>query len=145
MAARKHCRTRVGSVILVAAAFIASGCISERATVVHVKGGNPPVFTFSNAERMDLLLVFRLHDINSGVPLEHFKPNNPDTMWWIEGERRKDEPIAYGAVPIDMREITPAKPLVEGDFYMVHGNSAAGGAFLGATFVIRDGQAQKIK
>lgn len=137
--------TSVASIFVVGVALLVSSCMPENQTMIHVHDGNPPRFTFSKAERMGLLFVLRLHDAHSGVSLAQVKNNSPDTMWWIEGERRKDDPITYGDVPVDMREITPAKPLVEGEYYLVYGNSGAGGDFRGATFVIRNGEAQELK
>jgi len=124
-------------------ALTCCGCLDESLTRINVEGGNPPRFFIAHGELLNMLFVFRVPPelANQGIPGKRLKNNDPDMVWWIEGKRRNNEPIVYGVVPEDMREITLSKPLVEGQQYLVQGNSIGPGGAIGKRFIIRGGQA----
>lgn len=121
--------------------FTTSSCAQESPNRIIVGKENPPRFTFTKGEELGLLYVYHVPKnlLDEGVPGENLSPDNPDMVWWVEGKRRVNEPIIYGIVPVDMREVTPSRPLVEGEQYLVSGRHSGSGGTVGKYFVIRNG------
>ena len=109
---------------------------------VRVEAGNPPTFTFSRGTATDGLLVYHLKgdQAHKGILLDTLLADKENTSWKISGEHDNQIPITYGVVPIGMKAAIEAKPLIEGEYYMVYVTS-----LVGATFVINDGHAQQVK
>lgn len=126
----------------VAIVLMCAGCIFDNPVKIKVEGGDPVRFIFLNGEYLNLLYVYRIPTelLSKGIPGERLRHDDPDMMWWIEGKRRKDEPITYGIVPDDMREITEARPLIEGGHYLVQGFSTGSGGTIGTRFIIQNGR-----
>lgn len=109
---------------------------------VRVAPTSPPTFTFSSQTVVDMLLVHHLKrdNPNEGILLDELLEDKPNTSWMVEGKHDNRIPITYGSVPAGMKETVPAKPLVEGEYYLV-----LVGSLVGARFVIRDGTPQPIR
>jgi hypothetical protein len=108
---------------------------------VRVEPTNPPRFTFSRGTVVDGLLVYHLKgdQRKNGVFLDTLMADKENTCWMIGGEHDNQSPITYGAVPVGMEATIQAKPLIEGEYYMVYVTS-----LVGATFVIKDGMAKDV-
>ena len=109
---------------------------------VHVRPTAPPSFTFSRETLVGMLLVYRLDQDQpkKGVFLDVMLRDKPNTFWMIEGKHDPRLPITYGDVPTGMKETVPAKPLVEGEYYLVFVESG-----VSASFLVRNGRAEKFK
>lgn len=109
---------------------------------VRVQQTNPPTFSFSRGTLVDMLLVYHLRpeQVVHGVFVDELLNDKPNLSWIVEGKHDPQVPITYGSVPTGMREAVQAKPLIEGDYYMVMVASGAS-----ARFAIRNGSAAQIK
>jgi len=108
-----------------------------------VEATDPPTFTFSRSTVTDGLLVYHLRGDRAnqgGILLDTLLADKENTCWMIEGEHDNKIPIRYGIVPMGMKVSIEAKPLVEGEYYMVYVTS-----LVGAKFVIKDGRAEESK
>src|ERR1700694_2294294 len=109
---------------------------------VRVETTTPPMFTFSRGTAVDMLLVTTLRATKriQGVFLDTLLADKENTSWMIEGEHDNQIPIAYGVVPIGMKATVEAKPLIEGEYYMVFVAS-----LVGTRFLVRNGHAEPVK
>jgi hypothetical protein len=107
-----------------------------------VESTNPPTFTFSRGTVADGLLVYHLkgNQAHQGILLDKLIADKENTSWKIEGEHDNQIPITYGVVPMGMKATVEAKPLIEGEYYMVYVTS-----LVGATFLVRNGRAEQVK
>ena len=109
---------------------------------VRVEPKDPPTFIFSRGTAVDGLLVYHVKGDpghKGGILLDTLLADKENTCWMIEGEHDNQTPITYGVVPTGMKATIQAKPLIEGEYYMVYVTS-----LVGATFVIRDGMAMDV-
>jgi hypothetical protein len=120
--------------------LVLPGC--EIPPEVYVQPTSPPSFTFSSGTLVGMLLVYRLDQDQpkKGVFLDVLLADKPNIFWMVEGKHDQRSPITYGAVPTGMRETVQAKPLVEGEYYLVFVESG-----VGTTFLVRDGHAEQFK
>ena len=110
---------------------------------VRVEPTNPPTFTFSRGTATDGLLVYHLKDDQAqkpGIFLDKLMADKENTNWMIDGEHDNRIPITYSVVPVGMKATVEAKPLIEGEYYMVYVTS-----LVGAKFLMRNGRAEQIK
>jgi len=109
---------------------------------VRAEPTNPPTFTFSSGTVTDGLLVYHLKgdQAQKGIILDTLLEDKENISWMIEGEHDNQIPISYGVVPLGMKATVEAKPLIEGEYYMVYVTS-----LVGAKFVVRDGRAEQVK
>lgn len=131
-------RQRLGLMCLLI--LVLQGC--EIPPEVNIQPTSPPSFTFSRGTLVGMLLVYRLDQDHpkSGVFLDVLLADKPNIFWMVEGKHDARSPIAYGDVPAGMKETVQAKPLVEGEYYLVFVE-----ALVGATFLIRNGRAERVK
>jgi hypothetical protein len=119
---------------------VLQGC--EIPPEVRVQPTSPPSFTFSRGTLVGMLLVYRLdqEQPKKGVFLDVLLADKPNIFWMVEGKHDQRFPISYGDVPMGMKETVQAKPLVEGEYYLVFVES-----LVSATFLVRNGHAEQIK
>jgi hypothetical protein len=134
----RHALVKLGFLWLLIVAF--QSC--EVSPEVRVQATYPPTFTFSRGTLVDMLLVYHLRPEQAvkGIYLDEILEDKTNISWIVEGKHDSQVPIAYGSVPNGMHESVLAKPLIEGDYYMV---LVASG--VSARFVIRNGNAEQIK
>jgi hypothetical protein len=120
--------------------FVLQGC--EIPPEVNIQPTSPPSFTFSRGTLVGMLLVYRLDQDQPkrGVFLDVLLADKPNIFWMIEGKHDQRFPIAYGDVPAGMKETVKARPLVEGECYLVFVES-----LVSATFLVRNGRAERVK
>jgi hypothetical protein len=109
---------------------------------VRVEPANPPTFTFSRGTAVDMLLVYHLKgdQAHKGILLDTLLADKENTSWMIQGEHDNQIPISYGVVPMGMKATVQAKPLIEGEYYMVYVAS-----LVGARFLVRNGYAEQVQ
>jgi hypothetical protein len=121
-----------------------SACRSHKLGEIHVEGDGKPTFRFVGLN-VGRLVIYQVPEryLESGIPLDELKEDNPNTHWFLEGSHQANVPIGYGTVPSGMKEFAPAKPLAEGVIYFA--SSYVGtedtGAFVGQYFKIKNGRA----
>jgi hypothetical protein len=133
----RYARLRPAAPLLMLVAFQSCHVQPE----VRVEPENPPRFTFSRSTVADGLLVYHLKgdQRNKGIFLDKLLADKENTCWMIEGDHDNQIPITYGVVPMGMKATIQAKPLMEGEYYMVYVTS-----LVGAKFVISDGMARDV-
>src|SRR2546426_12643953 len=101
--------------------IVMNSCVDGNRETVEVRGGEPPHFIFSNADRLAKVLVCRIPPdlVAKQIPASILTRENPDMMWWVEGKSQKNETITYGVVPDGMSVVVPANPLIEDQEYFV--------------------------
>lgn len=109
---------------------------------VRVEPTGPPSFSFSRGTSVRMLLVYHLKpdQPEKGVVLDALLADKPNISWMVEGEHNQQFPITYGLVPTGMKETARAKPLMEGEYYLVLVES-----LVSARFLVRNGRAEPIK
>ena len=109
---------------------------------VRVQPSNPPTFAFSRGTLVSMLLVYHLRpeQVGEGIFLDELLKDKPNLTWMLEGTHDQQVPITYGIVPSGMNETLEARPLVDGEYYLVFVAS-----LVGARFVIRNGIAEQVK
>jgi hypothetical protein len=132
--------SRIWAVLLLG---VSLSCGYESSLEVNLQSGAPPQFTLSGGKALGSFFVYRIPEglADEPVPTDKMTKESPDMTWLIEGRRSEEGPITYGAVPKGMQEVIPAKPLQEGEHYLVFGTSLSQGGFKGLRFVINDGNA----
>ena len=118
-------------------------CGYESPLEVNLQNGSPPKFTLSGGKRVGSFFVYHIpvEMAAAPVPADKMTKDSPDMMWLIEGKQSEEGPITYETVPKGMQEVTPAKPLIEGEHYLVFGTSLSQGGFKGLRFVMTNGKA----
>jgi len=88
---------------------------------VRVTHTAPPAFTFSSGTVVDMRIVYHGKPASprKGVFLDEMLEDKPNILWMIEGKHDNRVPITYGSVPTGMKETVLAKPLAEGEEYLV--------------------------
>jgi len=134
----RYARLRLAVTLLMVLAFQSCHVQPE----VRVEPGNPPTFTFSRGTAADGLLVYHLKgdQAHKGIFLDKLLADKENTSWMIEGEHDNKIPITYGVVPMGMKATIQAKPLIEGEYYMVYVTS-----LVGAKFLVRNGRAEQVE
>jgi hypothetical protein len=136
-------RNNYGLILLLVSLLIISNCTPENPVEVHIEEGFPPRFLLSDSRLVRSLFVYHIPAelANKSIPVEQMKKDDPNIMWMIEGHPYQNVPINYGVVPDGMIEVIKAKPLSEGEHYLVFGTANAHGGMVGARFVIHNGRA----
>lgn len=129
---------------LLATALFLCGCESPVRTFLIEE--NPPKFSFNDPDRIAELVIFRIPKDHEGdYGYGEAVINRKNVVWEISG--RLIPPvtsISYGSAPDGMIEGTPAVPLVEGGHYFVWCEQNGNGGCLGTSFMIKNGETQRL-